>query len=212
MKITSREKKLILGGAVVAVAVLIFYVVTLLLPNREGLSQTVDLKKRMLLKERETLSREDFYKKRAEQYSKHLEQDMTRLLPGDNPNVAGAELQKILKDFADRSGVEITQKNTLPEKKVQDTTLTKVSVRIETNCELEQLVQFLAAIESYEKFLKIEELVISSLPIQKRYEIRPSLTVVGYISTPESKSKETAQTGTITLYPRGDLQASNTGQ
>ena len=196
MKLTSREKSLIVAGAVVVVAVLIFYGISSLMPDRESLSQTVDLKKKMLLKQREILSREEIYKKRVEQYSKHLEQDMTRLLPGDNPNVAGAELQRILKDFADRSGVEITQKNTLPPKKVQDM-LTKVSVRIETNCDLEQLVQFLAAIENYEKLLGIEEFLITSFPIQikKRYEIRPSLTIVGYISSREAKNKEKSATG-----------------
>jgi hypothetical protein len=122
---------------------------------------------------------------------------MTRLLPGDSPNVAGAELQRILKDFADRSGVEITQKIPLPERKVQDAEmLTKVSVSIQTNCDLDQLVAFLGAIESYEKLLKVEDLTIASFPIQKRYMIRPSLTVVGYISSRESKPAEKSPKGT----------------
>jgi len=190
VKLTLREKRLILAGSGVLAAVLIVYAMALVLPDSENLSRTADLKKRMLLKQREVLLREDVYKKRAEQYRQHLEQDMTRLLPGDNPNVAGAELQKVLKDFADQSGVEITQKNTLPGKKIQD--LTKVSVSIQINCDPDQLVHFLMAIENYEKFLKIEECTITSFRIQKRFEIRPNLTVVGYISTPESKTKTTA--------------------
>jgi hypothetical protein len=194
VKITARERWFVIGGSVVVGAVLIFYAMTLLLPNREDLAQTVEFKKRMLLKQRETLKLEETYKKRVEQYEKHLQQDMMRFLPGDNPNVAGAELQKVLKDFADQSGVEITQKNNLPEKKIGDM-LTKVSVRIETNCNPDQLVQFLTAIENYDKLLKIEEFMITSFRIQKRYEIRPSLTVVGYISTPEPKPEEKSTTG-----------------
>ncbi len=192
MKLTSREKVFIWVGAGVVAAVLIFYGATKLLPADSGdLSQTVELKKRVLRNRRETLRREEIYRKRLELYGKRLDQDRTRLLPGDNPNVAGAELQKILKDFADQSGVEITQKNTLPEKKVQDM-LTKVSVVIQTNCDLDQLVQFMTAIENYEKLLKIEEFIITSFrnPAQKRYDIRPSLTVVGYISSRESKPAE----------------------
>ena len=176
------------GGGVVA-AVLIFYAMALVLPDSENLSRTADLKKRMLLKQREVLLREEIYTKRAEQYRKHLEQDMTRLLPWDTPNVAGAELQRILKDFADQSGVEITQKTTLPDKKIQDQDLTRVSVSIQANCDPDQLVRFLIAIENYEKFLKVEECTITSFRIQKRFEIRPNLTVVGYIRTPESKPK-----------------------
>jgi hypothetical protein len=183
VKLTSREKAVIWVGSGIVAAVLIFYGATKLLPTDSGdLSQTVELKKRVLRNRRET---------RLELYGRRLDQDMIRLLPGDNPNVAGAELQKILKDFADQSGVEITQKNTLPEKKVQDM-LTKVSVVIQTNCDLDQLVQFMTAIENYQKLLKIEEFIITSFrnPAQKRYDIRPSLTVVGYIGSRESKPAE----------------------
>jgi Tfp pilus assembly protein PilO len=193
MKLTSREKRSIIAGAVLVAVVLIFYGSSSLMPDGERLSQTVDLKKKMLLKQREILSREGIYKKRVEQYRKQLEQDMTRLLPGDTPNVAGAELQRILKEFADRSGVEITQKNTLPAKTTQEM-LTKVSVRIETTCDLEQLVQFLAAVENYEKLLGIEEFLITSYPIQKRYEIRPSMTIVGYVRSKDVKQNEKSAT------------------
>jgi type II secretory pathway component PulM len=187
VKLTAREKKVIGFGACVVAAVLIFFAITLLLPNSEKLSQEVDLKKRILLKHRETLSREAIYKARLEQLSGHIETYRARLLPGDNPNVAGAALQTILKNFADQSGVEITMKNILPEKKTQDS-LTKVSVKIDTNCNLEQLVQFIATIENYEKFLRIDDCTISGFRVQRRFEIRPSLTIAGYISTREAKS------------------------
>ncbi|MBN1571090.1 MAG: hypothetical protein JXA73_24860 [Acidobacteria bacterium] len=182
MKINSREKRIIIIGICVAAAVMIYYAANLLLPNRESLAQDVSLKKKMLLKQRETLIREEYFKKRIEQYGARLEKEMALLLPGDNPNVAGAELQKILKDFADQSGVEITSKNILPERKVQDL-LTRISVRIDTNCNLDQLVQFMAAIQNHEKYLKIEECMINGFRIQRRYEIRPSLTIAGYISS-----------------------------
>jgi hypothetical protein len=189
VKVNTREKKVITVGAILAGAVLIFYAFTALLPDREGLSETVEVKKKMLLKQRETLGREETYKIRLEENGKHLAQDLTRLLSGENPNVAGAELQKILKDFADQSGVEITQKNILPEKKVQDR-IVKVAVHIETNCGPEQLVQFLTAVENYEKFLTIDEFMVTSFKIQKKYEIRPGLTISGYISVPETKPGE----------------------
>lgn len=194
MKITSREKRIIAAGICVAAGVMIYYAFATLLPDRESLRQEVAFKKRMLLKQRESLTREESLVKRIHQYSGRLEGEMRLLLPGDNPNVAGAELQKILKDFADQSGVEITQKNILPEKKVQDL-LTKVSVRIDTNCNLEQLVQFMTAIANHEKYLKIEECMINGFRIQKRFEIRPSLTIAGYISTREEKPREKAAAG-----------------
>lgn len=187
MKIKPRERVFILAGVIIIAAVAIFYALTSLLPDGKDLAQTVDFKKRMLLKQRETLGYEETYKKRMEQYKQRIEKDMKLLLPGDNPNLAGAELQKLLKEFADKSGVDITQKNILRENKVQDT-LTKISVRIDTKCDPEQLVNFLTSIENYNKFLKIEEFTITRQ--RRRSEIRPSLTVIGYISTPEPKPKE----------------------
>jgi type II secretory pathway component PulM len=189
MKVTGREKKvLIIGGAVVAVA-LVFYVADSLVPSYATLAAEVAARKKTLLAQRELLSQEEIFKTRIEQYRKRLEQDRRRLLPGDNPNVAGAELQKVLKDLADRSGVEIIRKDIQREQKVQDN-LIKVSVHIETNCVLDQLVQFIASIENYDKFLTLDELAINSFPMQKRYLIRPALTVSGYIAGPETKPGE----------------------
>jgi len=199
VKLSLREKRFIFAGIIVVVAVLIFYAAASLLGDRESLGQEVDRNKQLLLKQREILNSKESYDKLVAQYSHHLEQDLTRLLPGDNSSVASAQLQTLLKDFADQSGVEITQKNTLPEKKVPDNEmLTRISVRIETNCNLDQLVDFLVAIENYEKFLKVEELIINSFRIQRRYEIRPSLTVVGYISSRnfEPTAGSTATVGT----------------
>jgi hypothetical protein len=189
VKVTSREKTFIMIGIAAVAAVLVFYAVITLMPDTAGLSQNVELKKRMLRNQLETLSREESYKARLDQYRKQLDQDMKHLLPEENPARAGADRQNTLKEFADQTGVEITQRNTLPEKKVYSF-VTKVSVRIDTNCTPEQLVQFLSLIESYEKMLKVDELSILSLQISKKYLIRPSLTISGFIRSPEEKPKE----------------------
>jgi hypothetical protein len=192
VKVTSRERIAVITGIVALAAVVIFYAAVRLVPDTVTLTHDVDLKKKMLRNQLETLTREDAYKTRLSQCRRQLDQDLMQFLPGENPTLAGADLQKILKDLADQSGVEITQRNTLPEKKVYDF-VAKVSVRIETNCTPEQLVQFLSAVESHEKFLKVDEVVINSLKIAKKYEIRPSLTISGLIRIPEEKPKEKAE-------------------
>lgn len=193
MKVTGRDKRVLAVGAAAVLAVMAYYALTLL-PDGEDLARTVDIKKKMLLKQRETLSQEEIYKTRLEQDKKHLDQNMTRLLAGDNPNVAAAELQKILKDFADRSSVEITGRNVIAAKKPENG-IQKVSVRVNTNCNPEQLVQFLAAIENYEKFLTIDEFTINSIRVRNRYELRPNLTISGYIAAQETDAEEKPATG-----------------
>jgi hypothetical protein len=189
VKVTSRERTILIIGGVIAVAVLIFYAATLLMPDSQNLSQSVNLKKRMLKSQREMLSREDFYKSRLNQYKMQLEQDMTRLLPGEDPGLAGNDLQKTIKDFADRSGVEIMQRSLMQEKKVLDN-ITKVTVRMETNCSPEQLVQFLAMIESHEKLLKVDDMTINGFRNQRKIEMRTTLMISGYISVLPEKPKD----------------------
>jgi hypothetical protein len=47
----------------------------------------------------------------------------------------------------------------------------------------------MAAIENYEKLLKIDEVQITAFKLAKKYEIRPSMTISGFISVPEDKTK-----------------------
>jgi hypothetical protein len=208
VKVTSREKRVLIYGSFIVAVIAIFYVITLLLPNSENIVQDVAQKKKMLLKHRSILNGEQMYKTRMEQYRKNLEKEMNRLLPGSNANLAAAELQKILKDFADQSGVEITQRNPLPDKKIPDMdTIVKISVRIETNCNPEQLVQFLTAIENYDKLLTVDEFLVTSfrLNISKKYEIRPSLTISGFISVPETPKTEAGLNGVRRHFPIDDF-------
>lgn len=199
MKVTSRERMVIIVGVVIAVAVGIFYLATLLVPDSQSLSQSVDLKKRMLRSQLEILAQEDFYKTRLDQYQKQLLQDSTRFFPGENPSLAGADLQKIVKDFADQSGVEVTQRNIMPDKKIQDLA-TKVSVRMTTNCNPDQLVRFLTLIENYEKLLKVDEMQMDRFDV-RRSEIRTVLTISGYIALPpeKPKAKPAPKTGTANI-------------
>ncbi len=176
-------------------AVLVFYVFSLLLEDSADISKKVELKKETLLKQREILTRKSIYETQLDLYKRQLQNDMSRMLPGDSPNVAISNLGKTLEDFANQSGVEITTKTPQNEKRVDDK-LVRVSIQIQATCVLDQLVQFLAAIESHEKLLVVSEFRLYSVglragfgPNQRRNEMRPSLTVSGYINVTAAKSK-----------------------
>ncbi len=189
MRISTREKYFLIAGAVAGVLTLVLLLGDRWMPSGKDLSNSSEHKKKVLLKYRETLNQEEAYKTRLAQYQQRLKQDEARLLPGDTPSIAGAELVKVLADMASRIGVDISRKDVQPEQKVQDN-LMKISVRIETNCLPDQLVQLIAAVENYEKSLSVDELMINSFRIQKRYEIRPAIKVSGYILAPPAKPGE----------------------
>ncbi len=191
MEISGREKKFLIGGGVGAILIAGYYLVSTYAPGFSDTGSSVEIKRRTLLQQREIVSQEALYRSRADQYRQRLQQMTALLLPGDNSSIAGAELQKILKDMADQSGVEINRRTIQREQKLQGD-IVKISVNIETNCEPDQMVQFLAAVENYEKRLVVDELMINAFRIQRRYQARPSLTVSGYIRVPESKTETKA--------------------
>ncbi len=191
MKITAREKKFLIAGGVVALVVIAFYLSPMLLP--QDLSGMVETEKNLLRRQREFISQEEVFKARIAQGQQRLAQDLDLLLPGNNPSAAGPALQKVLQDLADSLQVEISRKTILPEQKLPEN-LTKVTVQLDINCTLDQLVRFMTAIENYEKVLKIDELFIQSRRLQNRDQIYPMLKVAGLIATSAPVAKPVEKT------------------
>ena len=188
MKLGAKERKFIIIGLGVIAVLALLYALTASQPDSQGLNDTVELRKKTLLKQRETLYLEGVYESRLQMYNNRLQENMSRLLPGDSPNVAGAELLNILTDFADRSGVAISQKSQLKEEKVENR-LVKISARLVTSCDMDQLVRFLTEIENYDKFLTIDEFRIAASRNRRDPGIRPNLTISGYINSNEDNTE-----------------------
>ena len=190
MKANAREKKILYGGIVIAVAILIYYAATAFSSgDGESLAGKVAKQENLLQRQRELVGREEFYKKQIEDAESGLEKIQTRLFPGNNTSAAATELQRVIDGFAERSGVVIMNKGNRPAVKVADSdSLTKISVLVGLDCQLEDLVEFLIAINNYDKFLKVEEITIRTQAAtpQRRMAITRPLNVVisGYISVP----------------------------
>jgi hypothetical protein len=183
-----------MAGAGIALVAIAFYLVPMLLP--EDLSSEVQNKANLLRRQRELISQEEGIKARIAQDQQRLTQDLNRLLPGDNPSSAGAALLQVLQGLADSNQVEISRKNVMPEQKLPDN-LTKVTVQLDMNCTLDQLVRLITGIENYEKFLKVDDLFIQGMRLRNKDEIRPRLNVAGLVATlaPAAKPAETAAGG-----------------
>ena len=185
VKVSAREKKILYTGSVIAVAILIYYGVTLFSPgDGESLAVRVETQANLLRRQKELIGREDLYNRRIEDAKNDIAQIQARLLPGNNATVANTELQRILNDFAEQSGVVITTKNGLPEKKVADSeSLIKISTQMQITCGLDQLVDFLRAIKNHDKFIKVEDINVLTAQQQRVMQLRPlTMVVVGYIS------------------------------
>ena len=191
MKASRKQKKyVILVLGIVAILALGY---TLLAPKADGggLADTIETKKRMLSRQLETIELEGPYEVDLQQYNDRLQANRARLLEGDNPNVAESELMKVLTNFAENHGVQIAQKIVQKGEKL-DGRLYKVTALIVAQCTSDQLVQLLTDIRNYDRYLTINELTIQTRTTRNQTspEIRPSLTVSGYINTLETQTEE----------------------
>lgn len=188
MKAGTREKRVLYAGIAIAVVIMIYYAATLFSPGgEESLEERVATQEGLLRRQRELVVREDFYRKRIEEAESGIEKIQARLLPGNNATVGTTELQRMLSEFAEQSGVVITTRSNLQEKRVAESdSLTKVSVRVGLDCTLEDLVDFLIAVKNHDRFLKVEEMAINTAVQQKQMVIRRPLNMIiaGYISIP----------------------------
>ncbi len=186
MKTTTREKRFLIVGGAIALVVVAYYLTPILMP--EDLSVTVTKKQNELRLLREMVSTEGIFKARLDRDRQRLTQDQARLLPSDS---AAPTLQKIVQELSDASGVEIPRKTPMPDQKVPDANLTKVSLQLQDlNCTMEQFIRFLTALENQDKFLKVEELQINSRRQQNRDVLYiQMLRVAGYIATPTPTAK-----------------------
>ena len=188
MKLNKRERKFIVIGGIVGAIALLVYFVLMLLPDFES-QASVEQKRRMLLQYKEMLNSEELYTARIEQYRKRMQEDSSRLLPGETSNIAGADLTNVLVQLATQSGVTISRREQQSQQELQNN-LIRIPVRMDMTCNMDQLVQFLTAVENYDKLLTVDELSIASFQIQKRWDTRPNVTISGYILSQETKPEE----------------------
>ena len=198
MKVGVRTRKYIIGAlGLVAVLALLYVLFGQQLGGIEN-ADDMEIKKKMYRTQLETKLLEGPYELNLEQYNTRLAEDKAKLLQGESHNVAESELLKILTDFAEKSGMEITQKTIQPEKKVEKD-MVKVSARIAARCSIEQLVQFLTDIRNYNRHLTVDELMITTRTTRNRQvtELRPTVTVSGFISATESGMEENEKKSNI---------------
>jgi Tfp pilus assembly protein PilO len=192
VKITAREKRFLIVGSVIGIALLAYFLIPVLIP--EDLTVTVKRKQNALRQEKETISQEEGYRARIAQCEERLAKDRARLWPGGSATAIPSML-KVLQEIADGSQVEIISKQILAEQKVQEN-VSKIAVQLQVNCTLDQLVRFLSGVESYEKFLKVENLMINSRRQgNKDVLFVQMLKVVGYVEAPSPPAKSAGTSG-----------------
>jgi len=111
------------------------------------------------------------------------------LLPGATPPLAAADLQTLLKQFSEHSGLKIQSEKILPH--VKRESYLEIPVQIVANGDIRNLKEFLVAVDSSKLFMAVQN--VSLRTVKRRQfiaenrsytdstDIQASMTLVGLI-------------------------------
>jgi len=180
LKITPRDKKILLGGGVIlGVYLLAVWVVQPIYAKQKRMDQKISNKIQFIQKYYEILNHDSYYK------SKQIANERTRIflskkfLNETQPGLAAAKLQKIIKGFALQSRVKIQQVRVEKTKAIDQMPAVPISVTLRSS--LRNLSEFVYHMENSEKFLVVEEITTQRINKSNPEELKTRLLVSGFI-------------------------------
>ena len=178
--LSKRERTFV--GAAVGVAIILAGYVYLVEPTRartRELAMLIPAREEILSKRRALIAQRAAYQGRLEEISRAAEQASARLLPGATPPLAASELQKLVKELASQSNVEVRSERILTP--VERGRLLEVPLEITVAGGIRDLVMLLYRLEGTGKILTLQELKVRVVSVGQPKELLTTLTVSGYI-------------------------------
>ena len=161
LKTRDRRALILLAGALA----LYFVVSGVVFPAYDNLAAS----EASALEKEDQLSRYRRALARAADYAALLEEAQTRiqageaqLVPGDNPSLASAQLQTLVEDVAERTGIELGQRNISPARSDGEY-FNEITMSLTFECTPGQLVQFLSNIRNVERMVVVRSIQVSPL-------------------------------------------------
>ena len=187
-----RERTLIgLGvGTVLVVGLYLFLVEPLVDRAREAKGQTV-AREAALERRRLLIGQGPRIAEELQGVTRRLESESARLLRGPTAPLAASELQKLVKDVAASSNMEVRSERVLPAADREG--LQEVPIEIIIAGSIRDTMTALYRLERTDRLLIIKDLKFRTVAVGQPRELMTTLTVAGYVmpdarSRPEAKS------------------------
>jgi Tfp pilus assembly protein PilO len=189
--LSRRGRMLIVFGmaSVLVVGIYLFVVEPLVDRAREAESRTAAReaaleRRRLLIAQRPRIAEE------LQSVARRLESESARLLRGPTAPLAASELQKLVKDVAASSNMEVRSERVLPATDREG--LQEVPIEIIIVGSVRETMTALYRLEHTDRLLMIKDLKIRAVAVGQPRELMTTLTVAGYVmldagSRPEAK-------------------------
>ena len=185
MNISKRDKKvLIAGGLAVALFLVITYVIAPFIESENDIQEETEQKEMLLQKyERVIGQREEIEKKLAKM--KMEQSDLNKkLLKGDTPSLAAADMQKMLENISKKHDLELKSVKVQDAEEIGEFLAIPLEIRLTTD--LNSTRKFLADLEKNPKYLIIPKLKISVQNQRDPKEVIVTLVVTGFFMKKEA--------------------------
>jgi hypothetical protein len=174
-----KNKKLIIILSVSAGLLLFILGVVSVLKYNMKIEKTISQKKKEIAKHSTIVAKKEGVEARL-QYLQNQRADFDRkLLSGDTPAVAAAELQTILNDMASEFDLMIASQRIITPK--ERGIFLEVPVQITTQCTITKLKELLYQIETYSKFLSISSLDVRVVRARDPKDVKATIDISGFI-------------------------------
>ncbi len=187
------KRELTLVGAAAAIAAVVagyVYLVEPTLSRTREQAALIPVREELLQKRRALIAQRDSYAARLQEVSRSAERASERLLPGATPPLAASELQKLVKELAGQSNVEVRSERILPP--VERGGLLEIPAEITVAGGIRDVLTLLYGLDGTTKILTLQELKVRVVSVGQPKELLTTLTVSGYIlpSVPTQKQGE----------------------
>jgi hypothetical protein len=178
-RLQRREKKVLLIGGLFVTILIILHLFTWYGGMKRSIGDYAEAKRVYLLKQINKISEKEAISRRHEATKGELRGLENGLIKGDKPPLAAAELQRLLKEMAKASGVDIKSERALSP--VDTEMYSAIPVEIGFTATTKNLKNMLLMIETSPLLLTIPEMEIRVASLNNPLEVYGTLTVRGLI-------------------------------
>ena len=180
-KLSFREKQVLSVGSPIVVLVLVFfYLVQPFTEAQVDIATQLDVKADLLQRSIQLIQQKSLYLERLDTLDRALLDHRGMLLDSPNSSKATSELELTIRNLASEQGVTIARSNPLQERKLGER-YSKITLQLNLQASMDQLVNFVYALSNYPKFLLVEDFYLSGLRVKKQIRLQPRMQVSGLI-------------------------------
>ena len=154
-------------------------VVEPILEHYRQAAELVPAREQVLAQKRDLIGRRATLSTELDTTTSRIDKLAERFLTSATPAVAASELQKLVKDMAAEAKTEVRSERILPPAERGE--ILEIPVEIAVSCEIRQLVDLLAKLDSAPKLLPVQDLKIRVVNVSQPKDLLVTLTVSGFI-------------------------------